>query len=605
MSFQYDKEIFELAHLVEKKFIYNNFANTEEAKRISQIKSNNSLYDGFTGILLFLMRYYEMQESKNVPVYWTNFEKELDRLENLTNITNLNSLYFGRNSVSYLYLQYYLYRGNIKYLKKSISIVVQGERNFIKDKKNDLILGKAGNILLCCRIYEASKDKGILQIIKKLTQALIEEAKLSIEGGINWESDINVSQPLTGLSHGNSGVVLAIIEASKILKKQHLLVYAKLGIEYEDKFYNKKTLNWPDFRIDNYYNNKNDGTAKNLLKDSKDVKLKNYMSAWCHGSPGILLARIHLPFVVNKRPPEYLFSNLLSKICEETKKLKNNSLCHGISGNVAIMHCITEQTKNFHFFDSIKDLVDSSILKLKNDLVKSASENIDYSLFTGLTGAGLMLCLINKKHSEYAFTLTSTFRKTKRKVNIKELEDKYKTQIIKQLLINHQIKYSNSCIKSLQKSPIKYKIVLGVIKNEMKLCMNSSSIFNYLKLFTINSKFEVANNLFFVQFTKINMNNKVTNVLAKNSQCSIILNPFIAFINFNDKTYICNQNYFGIHTFIIDTAFYNYIIKIMKKERSFYELSKLIEIKFKYISIKEINKFIISLIENRLLILKF
>lgn len=136
--------------------------------------------------------------------------------------------------------------------------------------------------------------------------------------------------------------------------------------------------------------------------------------------------------------------------------------------------------------------------------------------------------------------------------------------------------------------------------------MNSSSIFNYLKLFTIDSKFKIVNNLNFLRFTKIIVDNKGTHVLIKNPEYTILqLNPFVASIKSKDKTYICNQTYFGVDTFIIDNVFYSQLVKIMKKDRNLLELSKLFEIKSPEFTIKEITKFIASLIENRMLIIKF
>lgn len=606
MRLQYHKEILQFAKVVERKFFNNSFASQAEADKINKIKSNNSLYDGFTGILLFLMWFYKIAESSRITVKWANLERELDKLERMNSVQKLNNLYFGKNSVAYLYLQYYLTRGNIEYLKKSINIIKQSEEEIIKDKKNDLVLGKAGNILLCCKIYEVSNNESILLIIKRLTQALIAETKLSTSGGVNWESDINVSRPLTGLSHGNSGIIIALIEASKTLKDQSLLMYAKLAIEYEDSCFNKEVLNWPDFRIDNYYNNENNTITEKLLANKKDLELKSYMNAWCHGAPGVLCARINYLEVFNKKLSNTQISNLIFKIYTETKKLKNNSLCHGISGNVAIIQNITRWIKNENFNGLINDLVDSSLKKFRSDLVKVERQSTDFSLFTGITGVGLMLCTLHNRNTEYAFTLTTSKYETKEKITIKYLEEKYRTRIIKQLLTNHQVNYNHRLIKNLQKKPINYKVILKELKNEMRSSMNSSSIFNYLKLFTIDSKFKIVNNLNFLRFTKIIVDNKGTHVLIKNPEYTILqLNPFVASIKSKDKTYICNQTYFGVDTFIIDNVFYSQLVKFMRKDRNLLELSKLFEIKFPEFTIKEIIKFIVSLIKNRMLIIKF
>ncbi|HKI02258.1 MAG TPA: lanthionine synthetase LanC family protein [Thermoanaerobaculia bacterium] len=80
------------------------------------------------------------------------------------------------------------------------------------------------------------------------------------------------SLPLTGLSHGASGMALALAELSAWTGDASYLEIANEAFAYEDTFFNPAANNWRDVR--------------------DAVGVGSFQTAWCHGAPGIGLARL-------------------------------------------------------------------------------------------------------------------------------------------------------------------------------------------------------------------------------------------------------------------------------------------------------------------------
>jgi lantibiotic modifying enzyme len=89
------------------------------------------------------------------------------------------------------------------------------------------------------------------------------------DGG--WRAP-DLSRPLAGLSHGASGIGLALIEIGVALGDETLIDAGAAGFAYEETIFDAATGNWRDLR--------------------PDVPAGPGMASWCHGAPGIGLARL-------------------------------------------------------------------------------------------------------------------------------------------------------------------------------------------------------------------------------------------------------------------------------------------------------------------------
>jgi hypothetical protein len=85
--------------------------------------------------------------------------------------------------------------------------------------------------------------------------------------------------PLTGFAHGQSGMGLALLELHAATGRGEFLAGGRAALAYEAQFFNPHKGNWPDLRL------------RETLGGGR-VTDPPYATAWCHGAPGIGLARL-------------------------------------------------------------------------------------------------------------------------------------------------------------------------------------------------------------------------------------------------------------------------------------------------------------------------
>jgi len=91
---------------------------------------------------------------------------------------------------------------------------------------------------------------------------------------------------LSGLSHGSAGIALALLQLAALTGEERFRTAAKEAIRYERKLFSSEAGNWLDLRDQN-----------KEVQPEGDSAAK-FMTAWCHGAPGIGLARlISLPYL--------------------------------------------------------------------------------------------------------------------------------------------------------------------------------------------------------------------------------------------------------------------------------------------------------------------
>jgi type 2 lantibiotic biosynthesis protein LanM len=118
---------------------------------------------------------------------------------------------------------------------------------------------------------DASSDElGLLQVI---ADRLV-DTRDPASGA--WPSSIAMA-PLTGLSHGTSGMASALVDAFTATNDQRHLQAALEALDYEASRYDPVQRGWLDLRI---------AAARNGTP--------GVMHSWCHGSVGIALVRMNL-----------------------------------------------------------------------------------------------------------------------------------------------------------------------------------------------------------------------------------------------------------------------------------------------------------------------
>ncbi|MGE7135868.1 lanthionine synthetase LanC family protein, partial [Staphylococcus warneri] len=332
-----------------------------------------SLYSGVCGILIFLAEIYK----KNKQDYYLKVCKNSLNyiINNSDKLDVSSSMYNGIGSISYtcFYLyqitddKYYEIYGK-KYFEDMVDKIQNSE---FESLAIDLLDGLSGNIIFCLELYKIYKDKKYLNIARNFTVLLKEKLKSKMKS--------NNSELLTGLGHGISGISLAIHKVSKYYPE--FTNDVESFIEYEDKNFIERFLNWKDLR-------------SNISTENKNI---NY---WCHGRPGILFARSII--YKNKSLPlskEINYENIVNLAYKQTKSMKRICLCHGIFGNLEMFKIISKCFSNSY---SINDISQFKEELLSNNTtipgkIKSLLNNNLVGLMTGISGVGLSL-LQDKKN---------------------------------------------------------------------------------------------------------------------------------------------------------------------------------------------------------------
>jgi lantibiotic modifying enzyme len=146
---------------------------------------------------------------------------------------------------------------------------------------------------------------------------------LQMPRGLGWNPQPANPGPLTGFSHGAAGISWALLELAAKTCEDRFRTAASEGIAYERSLFSAKACNWPDLRV---------GEAPGV-DSARDPA---FVVAWCHGAPGIGLARLQCR--------RHLKDPLLDTEIEAAVKTTlangfgaNHSLCHGDLGNLELL----------------------------------------------------------------------------------------------------------------------------------------------------------------------------------------------------------------------------------------------------------------------------
>jgi len=144
--------------------------------------------------------------------------------------------------------------------------LIATEQNF------DIISGAAGAILGLLALHNVFAERDVLKQAIAIGNHLLNNRIASNSGCRAWAN--SDGKLLTGFSHGAAGIAYALLRLYKITARADFLEAAQEAIAYERSVFIPEVGNWPDFRY---------------TQPEKGFKC---MCSWCHGAPGIGLARV-------------------------------------------------------------------------------------------------------------------------------------------------------------------------------------------------------------------------------------------------------------------------------------------------------------------------
>jgi lantibiotic modifying enzyme len=200
----------------------------------------------------------------------------------------------------------------------------------------DVTAGSAGAVGALLDLAEALSFDPALQA--RLRAAALEHAERLVatarpgERGLSWPAP-GASRGLCGLSHGAAGFAWALLCAHRASGREAFHEAADAALRYERSWFDAREQNWPDLRD-------GEGTAGGLgLGDAADRRI--YMSTWCHGAPGIALARVAcLALGGDARCRDEAFAAARTTATATrlgAASAGSWSLCHGVAGNADVL----------------------------------------------------------------------------------------------------------------------------------------------------------------------------------------------------------------------------------------------------------------------------
>lgn len=154
----------------------------------------------------------------------------------------------------------------------------------------DVVTGAAGAIPALLALAERHADHDVRRTLRDhargLGRQLLSFGAPDAEGRLRWDTmGIAGQPPLTGQSHGASGIATALLELWALERDEperaRWLSAAHDALSYERELFVPAERNWPDLR--------RPGPGQTLSSPSSPPPCG---TVWCHGAPGIGLGRL-------------------------------------------------------------------------------------------------------------------------------------------------------------------------------------------------------------------------------------------------------------------------------------------------------------------------
>ncbi len=270
-----------------------------------------SLYDGLAGIGLFYAEYAKrFDASGRSRVMAENILNSLNVALNCSRPKDILSAFEGLAGVLYACIR----------MGRSLDVEAEGIAPALEALKAgihhlgqaDVIAGHAGVILALRGLLGTSHRDSALEVIDQSARWLKDHARLE-NGRASWPSGPNAVH-LTGFAHGACGIAVALAEAARILDDSGYMNLAAQAIAFEQSTFDVAAANWRDRRTD-----------------------IDHATAWCHGAPGIALARMALRGSLPEPALDGQTAAALAAMVAYGGE-GSHSLCHGAIGNAVVFN---------------------------------------------------------------------------------------------------------------------------------------------------------------------------------------------------------------------------------------------------------------------------
>ncbi|MDG2520819.1 type 2 lanthipeptide synthetase LanM [Caulobacter segnis] len=235
------------------------------------------------------------------------------------------------------------------------------------DQNLDVISGAAGAAIFCVNVSAIGKFEQLGLAAAVACAERLRATAVRDDGLASWFT-VPDQPALSGFSHGASGIALALAKVGSTVGDQELVDLAWAALRFEETQFSTAQRNWADRRTNS---------------------AGEFSVAWCHGAPGIALARNSIQRLGLKGEPDFLSRSIdaAATTTRAVSTLGSDCLCHGSFGNLT---CLTVGQHVDAAF------VEKAVDQLLHRAAKDGRWRCDPvedtpSLMTGLAGIGYSL----------------------------------------------------------------------------------------------------------------------------------------------------------------------------------------------------------------------
>jgi len=185
------------------------------------------------------------------------------------------------------------------------------------DKIYDLIGGSAGFLAVLLELGAHRPDAELREIASQAANHLLEQSEWGADRTAWWTPPPEVSPtPLTGFAHGASGIAWALMRYSERSPDPRILDLVECAVRFERQSFLREGSGWRDLRAD------------------RPV----VPFAWCHGAPGIGLARAGMLDCAESVERSSDPNGWRDRLHEDLKDAVELTLTHGLGGGHSLCH---------------------------------------------------------------------------------------------------------------------------------------------------------------------------------------------------------------------------------------------------------------------------
>jgi len=198
----------------------------------------------------------------------------------------------------------------------------------------DVLQGSAGAILGLLRLYDDTGDDAVLDRARTAGEHLLAE-QTTVSGVDVWNSHTR-GTPLQGFAHGVSGIAYALCRLAAATGEARFAERALDALAFEHELFDPARDNWIDAR-----------------RDDDSCAL-----SWCHGRPGIGLARLGVADLVADDRVERDVQRALAG-CDSEPAVVCDHLCCGTFGRVEFLIEAARRTGDEQYHTRARELADT------------------------------------------------------------------------------------------------------------------------------------------------------------------------------------------------------------------------------------------------------